>query len=57
MTLGIAFWVIVLVAVVFGILAHFGIVGGAASVLLTPVVLLLLIILLGWQVFGPILHR
>ena len=57
MTLGIAFWVIVLVAVVFGILAHFGVFGGAATVLLTPVVLLLLIILLGWQVFGPILHR
>lgn len=57
MTLGIAFWVIVLVAVVFGVLSHFGVVGGGLAVLVGPVVLLILIILLGWQVFGPILHR
>ena len=56
MTLGLAFWVIMLVWFVFGLLLHFGVVGGmyaGASTLL----LFVLFGLLGWQTFGPPLHR
>lgn len=51
MTLGLAFWIIMLIWLVFGGLVHFGIVVGAyagASTLL----LFILFGLLGWQVFG-----
>jgi hypothetical protein len=56
MTLGLAYWVLMLVWFVFGLLVHFGMVGTAGpigSVLL----LFVLFLLLGWQVFGPPLHR
>lgn len=56
MTLGLAFWVIMLVWFVFGLLLHFGVVAGmyaGASTLL----LFVLFALLGWQTFGPPLHR
>ncbi len=56
MTLGLAFWVIMLVWLVFGALVHFGFVGGiyaGASTLL----LFVLFGLLGWQVFGAPLHK
>ena len=52
MTLGLAFWVIMIVWLVFGLLVHFGMVGGiyaGGSTLL----LFVLFLLLGWQVFGP----
>jgi hypothetical protein len=56
MTLGLAFWVIMLIWLVFGFLIHFGIVGGiyaGANVLL----LFVLFLLLGWQVFGTPIHK
>jgi hypothetical protein len=56
MTLGLAFWVIMIVWLVFGLLVHFGMVGGiyaGGSTLL----LFVLFMLLGWQVFGPPLRR
>jgi hypothetical protein len=56
MTLGLAFWIIMLVWLVFGALLHFGIVGGVyagANVLL----LFILFVLLGWQTFGAPLHK
>jgi hypothetical protein len=56
MTLGLCFWIIMLVWLVFGALLHFGVVGGlwaGANVLL----LFVLFLLLGWQVFGAPLHR
>ena len=56
MTLGLAFWIIMLVWLVFGLLLHFGVVGGiwaGANVLL----LFVLFLLLGWQVFGAPLRR
>lgn len=56
MTLGLAFWVLMLVWLVFGLLLHFGMVGGAwagANVVL----LFVLFGLLGWATFGPPLHR
>ena len=55
MTLGLAFWIIMLIWLVFGGLVHFGFVAAAyagASTLL----LFVLFGLLGWQTFGPPLH-
>lgn len=56
MTLGLAFWIIMLVWLVFGALLHFGMVastwGGASTLLL-----FVLFGLLGWAQFGPPLHR
>jgi hypothetical protein len=56
MTLGLCFWIIMLVWLVFGALLHFGLVG---SVYAGANVLLLFVLfgLLGWQTFGPPLHR
>jgi hypothetical protein len=56
MTLGLAFWIIMLIWLVFGGLLHFGFVTAAwagASTLL----LFVLFVLLGWQVFGAPLRR
>lgn len=56
MSLGLAFWIIMLIWFVFGLLIHFGVVGGiyaGANVLL----LFVLFVLLGWQVFGQPIHR
>jgi hypothetical protein len=56
MTLGLAFWVLMLIWLVFGAMLHFGVVGtawGAANIVLW----FILFGLLGWQVFGPPLHR
>ena len=56
MTLGLAFWIIMLVWLVFGALLLFGMVGttwaGASTLLL-----FVLFGLLGWQVFGAPLHK
>ena len=56
MTLGLAFWVIMLIWLVFGALLHFGIVGGAYAGANT-LLLFVLFGLLGWQVFGAPLHK
>jgi hypothetical protein len=56
MTLGLAYWVLMLIWLVFGLLTHFGMVGaawGGVNILL----LFVLFLLLGWQVFGAPLHR
>lgn len=57
MTLGLAFWVLMLIWVVFGALVHFGMVAGAYAVGTSTLLLIVLFGLLGWQVFGPPLHR
>ena len=57
MTLGLAFWVLMLIWAVFGLLLHFGLVGGAYAIGGNAVLLFVLFGLLGWQVFGPPLHR
>lgn len=56
MTLGLCFWIIMLVLVVFTGLIHFGVVGGlwAGG---SSIVQFVLFVLLGWQVFGPPLRR
>jgi hypothetical protein len=56
MTLGLAFWIIMLIWLVFGVLQHFGMAGGW-GVTANVVLLFVLFGLLGWQVFGPPLHR
>jgi hypothetical protein len=56
MTLGLAYWVLMLVWLAFGAAVHFGVVGVAwagASTLL----LFILFVLLGWQIFGPPLRK
>ena len=56
MTLGLAYWVLMLIWLVFGVLTHLGMVGGIwASG--NIVLLFILFLLLGWQVFGPPLRR
>lgn len=57
MTLGLAYWILMLVWIVFGALAHFGYVSGAYSVGTSTLLLIVLFVLLGWQVFGPPLHK
>jgi hypothetical protein len=57
MTLGLAFWVLMLIWLVFGLLVHFHVVVGAYGVIGGTLLLFVLFLLLGWQVFGPPLHR
>jgi Zn-dependent protease with chaperone function len=56
MTLGLCFWILMLIWLVFSVAVHMGVVVGVwagGNILL----LFLLFLLLGWQVFGPPLHR
>jgi len=56
MTLGLAYWILILIWLVFGGLVHFGMIATAyagASTLL----LFVLFVLLGWQTFGAPLHK
>jgi len=55
MSIGLAFWILMLIWLVFGIAWHFGLVGtfgpfGGA------LLVFILFGLLGWKVFGPPLH-
>jgi hypothetical protein len=53
MTRGLAFWVLMIIWLVFGITAHFGLVPVAYTVAGSTLLLFVLFALLGWQVFGP----
>lgn len=58
MQLGIAFWVIMIVWFVFGLITHLGVVApGAWGATANAVLLFVLFAILGWQVFGPVVHR
>jgi hypothetical protein len=57
MTLGLCYWILMLVWLVWGVLVHFAYVGGALAAGANVVLLFILFLLLGWQVFGPPLHR
>jgi low affinity Fe/Cu permease len=58
MPLGVAFWVIMLVWAVFGLLTHFGVVGvGAYGAGVNAILLFVLFAILGWQAFGPMFRR
>lgn len=56
MPLGIAFWVLMIVWFVFGLALHFGVVAATWGVGNT-LLLFVLFAILGWQVFGPVVHR
>ena len=57
MTLGLCYWILMLIWLVFGLLTHFGMISGGYAVSGNAVLLFILFLLLGWQVFGPPLHR
>lgn len=57
MTLGLCYWILMLIWFVFGLLVHFNVVGGPYGLVGNSVLLFVLFLLLGWQVFGPPLHR
>jgi hypothetical protein len=57
MTLGLCYWVLMLIWLVFGLLVHFTVIEGSYAILTNAVLLFILFLLLGWQVFGPPLHR
>ena len=58
MPLGIAFWVIMIVWFVFGLVIHAGVVAaGIWGATVSNILLFVLFGILGWQVFGPAVHR
>ena len=56
MSLGLAYWVLMLVWLAFGLALHLGYVNGVWGGF-NIVLLFILFALVGWQVFGPPLHR
>jgi hypothetical protein len=56
MTLGLCFWIIMLIWLVFGGLVHFGMIATAYAGVST-LLLFVLFALLGWQAFGAPLHK
>jgi hypothetical protein len=56
MTLGLCYWILMLVWLVFGILVHYGMAAGFGAVG-NVILLFILFLILGWQVFGAPLRR
>jgi len=57
MSVGLAFWIIMLCWAIFGIVLHFGIVAGTYGATVNVVLLFILFALLGYGIFGPPIHR
>jgi hypothetical protein len=59
MTIGLLFWVIMLILLIFGFLGAKPAAGGTWnwSTVGTSFIVWLLLALLGWQVFGPAIHK
>lgn len=57
MTLGLCYWIIMLIWLVFGLAIHFAYIGGFVALGVSTLLLFILFLLLGWQVFGPPLRR
>lgn len=57
MTLGLCYWILMLIWAVFGLVWHFGYTPAAWGFAVNTVLLFVLFLLLGWQVFGPPLRR
>jgi len=58
MPLNVAFWVIMIVWFLFGLVMHFGVITGAVwGPTVNSVLLFVLFGILGWQVFGPVIRR
>lgn len=56
MNIGLAFWILMLIWLVFGFLWHFNYLGGPYGPLGSTLLLFVLFLLLGWKVFGAPLH-
>ncbi len=56
MPLGLAYWILMLIWLVFGLVVHFGYGTGAWGGTVNTVLLFVLFLLLGWKVFGSPLH-
>jgi hypothetical protein len=56
MTMGVLFWVIMLIWLIFGIFTYWPAAGGPPYPLGGHIILWILLALLGWKVFGPALH-
>jgi hypothetical protein len=56
MSIGLAFWIIYLICVLFGLWTSWPAGGGNLRPLGFPLVIFILIAFLGWRVFGPALH-
>ena len=56
MTLGLAFWILMMIWLVFGLVSHFYTVGPYGTVVST-LLLFVLFMLLGWAEFGAPLHK
>jgi hypothetical protein len=56
MTLGLAFWILMLIWLIFGVVYHGGYVGPPYGLWGHTLLLFVLFLLLGWKVFGPPLH-
>jgi hypothetical protein len=57
MTLGLAFWIIMLIWAVFSLAFHFGYVAGVYGGGVDILLLFVLFAILGWQIFGPPIRR
>jgi hypothetical protein len=57
MSLGLVFWLIMLIWLLFGIALHVGWIAIGLGVIGGPLVIFILLAVLGWQVFGPPVHR
>ena len=56
MTLGLCFWILMLLWLVFGLAVYRGVVVGAYAPLGGTLLLFILLFLLGWHAFGPPIH-
>lgn len=57
MTLGLCYWILMLIWLVFGLVLHFGYAPSTWGLAVNSLLLFVLFLLLGWQVFGPPLRR
>lgn len=57
MSIGLLFWVIMVIWLIFGFYTNWPAAGGRPWPLGGHIVLWILLALLGWQVFGPALHH
>lgn len=56
MTLGLCFWILMLLWLIFGLAVWRGAVAGAYAPLGGTLLLFILLLLLGWHAFGPPIH-
>jgi hypothetical protein len=57
MSLGLCFWILMLIWLVFGVVVRFGMIGGPWAANGDWLLLFVLFLLLGWETFGAPLHK